>query len=45
VKKCVSEDPPIQDVPPNYPPPLDWSDLVALLNDKLSSEAIADKLR
>lgn len=44
VKKCVSEDPPIQDVPPNYPPPLDWSDLVALLNDKLSSEAIADKL-
>lgn len=44
VIKCNPEDPPIQDFPPNDPPSLDWSDLVALLNDKLSSKAIADKL-
>uniref|UniRef100_A0A8C1XZC6 Transferrin receptor 1b n=1 Tax=Cyprinus carpio TaxID=7962 RepID=A0A8C1XZC6_CYPCA len=34
----------IQEVPLNYPPSLDWSDLVTLLNDKLSSKAIEEKL-
>uniref|UniRef100_A0A8C1FSJ7 Transferrin receptor 1b n=1 Tax=Cyprinus carpio carpio TaxID=630221 RepID=A0A8C1FSJ7_CYPCA len=34
----------IQEVPLNYPPSLDWSDLVTLLNDKLSSKAIEKKL-
>lgn len=28
-----------------YVPALDWSDLVGLLNDKLSSKAIEDNLR
>ncbi|XP_059380819.1 transferrin receptor protein 1-like [Carassius carassius] len=39
------EDSPYQEIPPFYPPALDWSDLVKLLNDKLSSTAIKDKLR
>uniref|UniRef100_A0A8C1KCW5 Transferrin receptor 1b n=1 Tax=Cyprinus carpio TaxID=7962 RepID=A0A8C1KCW5_CYPCA len=34
----------IQEVPLNYPPSLDWSDLVTLLNDNLSSKAIEEKL-
>lgn len=37
-----------QDVPPIYDvsgASMDWSDLVKLLNDKLSSKAIEDKLR
>uniref|UniRef100_A0A672T0W3 Transferrin receptor protein 1-like n=2 Tax=Sinocyclocheilus grahami TaxID=75366 RepID=A0A672T0W3_SINGR len=44
VIKHDPEDPPNQEFPPNDPPPLDWSELVGLLNDKLSSKAIADKL-
>ncbi|XP_043082455.1 transferrin receptor 1b [Puntigrus tetrazona] len=32
------------EVPLNYPPSLDWSELVTLFSDKLSSNAIADKL-
>lgn len=37
-----------QDVQPIYDvsvPSMDWSDLVKLLNDKLSSKAIEDNLR
>ncbi|XP_059390889.1 transferrin receptor protein 1-like [Carassius carassius] len=41
---CPSRVPPIQEVLPNYPPSLDWSDLVRLLNVKLSSKAIEDRL-
>ncbi|XP_052398483.1 transferrin receptor protein 1 [Carassius gibelio] len=41
---CPSRVPPIQEVLPNYPPSLDWSDLVKLLNDKLSSKDIEDRL-
>ncbi|XP_058621679.1 transferrin receptor 1b [Onychostoma macrolepis] len=36
--------PDAENFPPNDPPSLDWSDLVALLNDKVSSKAIAEKL-
>uniref|UniRef100_A0A672Q5T9 Transferrin receptor protein 1-like n=2 Tax=Sinocyclocheilus grahami TaxID=75366 RepID=A0A672Q5T9_SINGR len=41
---CSSTVPPIQEVPLNYSPSLDWSSLVRLLNDKLSSKAIEEKL-
>uniref|UniRef100_A0A8C2BZN8 Transferrin receptor 1b n=1 Tax=Cyprinus carpio TaxID=7962 RepID=A0A8C2BZN8_CYPCA len=44
VIKHDPEDLPNQEIPPYYPPSLDWSDLVGLMNDKLSSKAIEDKL-
>lgn len=45
---CPSSDQPNQEDPPVYDtsaPSMDWSDLVKLLNNKLSPEAIKDKLR